>query len=226
MRCVVPALPRVVPQAELVSTRHIYDQLALVYLPIAIGVFAVFAAAILLVVVRYRARTSPSRWSENTLLEGSYAVLLACVAGFLIYLTLSAEHKVDTVANHERPSLRIDVIAAKWEWEFRYPGYGIAARSGVVGDQPLVVPENRAIRFNLTSQDVIHSIWIPQLEFKRDLIHGTVEHVTLTFTQPGWFGGQCAEFCGLHHPEMVFRVHVLSPTAFSTWAAAHRGKVT
>jgi cytochrome c oxidase subunit 2 len=223
---VVSVLSRVLPQAEVVSTRHVYDQLASVYLPIAIGVFVVFAAAILLAVVRYRARARPSRWSENNLLEGSYAVLLACVAGFLIYLTLSAEHKIDTVANHERPSLRIDVIAAKWEWEFRYPGYGIAARSGVVGDQPLVVPENRAIRFNLTSQDVIHSIWIPQLEFKRDLIHGTVEHVTLTFTQPGWFGGQCAEFCGLHHPEMVFRVHVLSPTAFSTWAAAHRGKVT
>jgi cytochrome c oxidase subunit 2 len=212
--------------AALVSTRNVYDQLASIYLPIAIGVFVLFIVTVGYAVLRFHNRAQVSRRSENNLLEGSYAVLLVCTAGFLIYLTLSAEHKVDTVANHERPSLRVDVTAAKWEWEFKYPGYGIAARSGVVGDQPLVVPENRAIRFNLTSQDVIHAIWIPQLEFKRDLIHGTVEHVTLTFTHLGWFGGQCAEFCGVHHAEMVFRVHVLSPGAFTSWAAAHRGGVT
>jgi cytochrome c oxidase subunit II len=207
----------------LISTRRVYDQLASIYLPIAAGVFGLFTVAILLAVMRYRTPDRPSQRAEANVLEGSYATLLACVAGFLIYLTLHDEHKIDTTANHERPSLVVDVTAAKWEWEFRYPRYGIAARSGVVGFQPLVVPEDRAIRFNLRSQDVIHAIWIPQLEFKRDLIHGTTEHVTLTFTHTGWFGGQCAEFCGLHHAEMVFRVHVLTPSAFTTWATTHRG---
>jgi cytochrome c oxidase subunit 2 len=219
---VVVALSRTPSPVALVSTRRVYDGLASVYLPIAVGVFAVVSAAILFAALRYRRRSEPARWAEHNVLEGSYAVLLACVAGFLIYLTLHDEHKIDITANQERPSLRVDVTAAKWEWEFRYPGYGITAHSGTVGDQPLVVPSDRAIRFNLRSQDVIHSIWIPQLRFKRDLIHGTTERVTLTFTRTGWFGGQCAEFCGLRHAEMVFRVHVLSPTAFASWADAHR----
>jgi cytochrome c oxidase subunit II len=220
------SLPGAPPVTALVSTRNVYDGLASIYLPIAIGVFVLFTIAIVGAVVIFRRGREPAQWAENNLLEGSYAVLLACTAGFLIYLTLHAEHKIDTVANHERPSLRIDVTAAKWEWEFRYPSYGISARSGDVGFQPLVVPADRAIRFNLRSQDVIHAIWIPQLRFKRDLIHGTTEFVTLTFTHTGWFGGQCAEYCGIHHPEMVFRVHVLSPSAFTAWANAHRGGST
>ena len=62
---------------------------------------------------------------------------------FLLYLTFTAEHRVDTVVDRERPSLTIDVTAAKWEWQFSYPGYGIVVRSGTVGHQPLVVPSAR-----------------------------------------------------------------------------------
>jgi len=210
----------------LISTRQIYERLASVYLPIAIGVFAFFTLLIVLSVLRYRRRDQPSRRAENNALEGSYAALLVCVVAFLLYLTLTDEHKVDSVANHERPSLVVDVTGSKWEWEFRYPAQRIVGRSGFVGDQPLVVPADRAIRFNLASQDVIHAIWIPQLEFKRDLIPGAVEHVTLTFTRTGTFDGQCAEYCGLHHAEMTFRVRVLPPPAFARWATAHRGGAT
>lgn len=131
------------------------------------------------------------------------------VVAFLLYLTFTAEHKVDTVANRERPTLTVDVTGAKWEWEFSYPQYGIVHRSGTVGRQPLVVPVNEAIRFNLTSQDVLHSFWVPEAEFKHDLFPGNVQHVTLTLTRTGLFSGQCAEFCGLRHPDMVFNVRVL-----------------
>lgn len=210
----------------LVSTRRVFNYLASIYLPIAIGVFCLFALLMIGFAVRGRFRAVPSRSSENNPLEGSYAVLLVCVVAFLLYLTLTREHQVDSVANHERPSLVVDVTAAKWEWEFRYPAQRITAHSGFVGDQPLVVPADRAIRFNLASQDVIHSLWIPELEFKRDLIRGAIEHVTLTFTQVGTFAGQCAEFCGLHHPEMTFHVRVMPPAQFAAWAAAHRGKTT
>ncbi len=209
----------------LISTRHEYDSLATVYLTIAAVVFGIVVVAIVGAVLRYRRHREPSRRSENNLVEAAYAVFLAAVAGVLIYLSLSAEHRVDTVANRERPSLTVDVTAAQWEWSFSYPTYGITARSGVVGFQPLVVPADRAIRFDLRSQDVIHSMWIPELEFKRDLIPGYTEHVTLTFTQTGMFSGQCAEYCGIYHPEMVFRVHVMTPTTFQSWLLAHRGGI-
>ena len=209
--------------ASLISTRGQYDHLASIYLPIAAGVFVAIAATMLFAVLRYHRPRDPSQRAENNLLEGSYTVLLACVVGVLIWLTLTAEHRVDTVANHERPALTVDVTAAKWEWRFRYPAYGIVHRSGTAGDQPLVVPADRAIRFNLTSQDVIHAFWVPELRFKRDLFAGTVEHVTLTFTRLGRFKGQCAEFCGLRHAEMLFHVRVLAPRRFAAWLEANRG---
>jgi cytochrome c oxidase subunit II len=211
---------------SLVSTRREYDHVASIYLPIAIGVFALVLVLTVAAVLRYRHRTDRDSGPADLIrTESAYAVLLALVAAMLIYLTLGAEHRVDTVANQERPALVVDVTGARWEWQFRYPGHGIVRRSGTSGDQPLVVPADRAIRFNLVSQDVIHSFWIPELRFKRDLFRGTVEHVTLTFTRTGSFRGQCAEFCGLRHAEMVFRVVVLTPERFSTWLTAHgRGR--
>jgi cytochrome c oxidase subunit 2 len=212
--------------AGLVSTREEYDHLFSIYVPIAGAVFAIVVLAVAFAVLRYRHNARPTRRGGADMLEGSYAVLLVCVVAFLLFETFTAEHRVDTVAEREHPSLTVNVTAARWEWEFNYPGHNITARSGTVGYQPLVVPADEAIRFNLTSQDVIHSLWIPELRFKRDLIRGTVEHVTLSFTQLGTFDGQCAEFCGEGHAAMIFRVDVLAPATFTRWLAAHRGAAT
>jgi len=204
----------------LVSTRHEYDHLFGIYVPIAIGVFVVIVIAVAFAVLRYRGRkpAEAARWHENNPLEGAYVVVLALTVVFLLYLTFTAEHRVDTVANRQKPSLIIDVTAAKWEWRFAYPAYGFSVRSGTVGNQPLVLPTGEAIRFNLTSLDVIHAFWVPEVRYKHDLIPGSTQVVTLTFTSPGVFPGQCAEFCGLRHAEMVFTVHAVSPTRFLAWA--------
>ncbi|MBV9334695.1 MAG: cytochrome c oxidase subunit II [Solirubrobacterales bacterium] len=203
----------------LVSTRHEYDHLFSIYVPIAIGVFLVIALSVLAAVLIYRRRPPEraARWHEHNPLEGSYAVLLACTAAFLLYLTFSAEHRVDTVSLGERPAVVIDVTGSKWEWTFTYRSYGFSVRSGTVGRQPLVVPAGEAVRFNLTSTDVIHSFWIPALRYKHDAIPGSVQVTTLTFGR-GVFAGQCAEFCGLRHADMIFVAHAVSPAAFSEWA--------
>ena len=203
----------------LVNTRREYDHLFSIYVPIAVGVFLliVLVVAISVVIFRRRPVERAARWHEHNLLEGSYAVLLACVAAFLLYLTFTAEHQVDTVANRERPALTVDVTASKWEWTFTYPTYGFSVRSGTVGRQPLVVPTGEPVRFNLTSADVIHSFWIPALRYKRDAIPGATEIATLTFPA-GVFPGQCAEFCGLRHADMIFVAHAVSRGAFATWA--------
>src|SRR5213080_3019661 len=93
------------PVLALVSTRHEYDHLFSIYVPIAIGVFAVIVLAIVAAVVVFRRRPPEraARWSEHNLVEGSYAALLAGVAAFLLYLTFTAEHRVDTVANRQHP---------------------------------------------------------------------------------------------------------------------------
>lgn len=209
----------------LISTRHEYNALFAIYVPIAAGVFAVVVVVLLGAVLRYRRRepAAVSRRSEHNRLEAGYALLLTATVAFLLYLTFTAEHRVDTVSLQEAPAVTVNVVGAKWEWEFDYPRYGIVHRSGTVGRQPLVVPVSEPVRFNLSSQDVIHSFWVPETEFKRDLIPGATEHVVLTFTQTGLFRGQCAEFCGLRHPEMVFNVRVLPAPAFARWARS-RGR--
>lgn len=208
----------------LVSTRSEYDHLFSIYVPIAIGVFALIFLLVLVAVIVFRRRPPEraARWHEHNPIEGTYAVLLACVAAFLLYLTFSAEHKVDTVANRQPAAVVVDVTGSKWEWTFTYPAYHFSVRSGTVGRQPLVVPAGQAVRFRISSIDVIHSFWIPALRYKHDAIPGSVQIVTLTFA-PGVFPGQCAEFCGLRHSDMVFVTHAVSPAAFAAWARS-RGR--
>ena len=188
-------------------------------MPIAIGVFVVILLVVLGAVLVYRRRPPEraARWHENDRVEGTYAVLLASTAAFLLYLTFTAEHRVDTLANREPPAVIIDVTGSKWEWTFTYPGYGFSVRSGTVGRQPLVVPAGEAVRFQVTSTDVIHSFWIPALRYKHDAIPGSVQITTLSFSR-GVFAGQCAEFCGLRHSDMVFTARAVSPAAFAAWA--------
>jgi cytochrome c oxidase subunit 2 len=66
--------------------------------------------------------------------------------------------------------------------------------------------------------DVIHAFWIPELEFKHDLIPGSTQVATLTFARTGLYQGECAEFCGLRHADMLFNVRVLTPGEFRAWA--------
>jgi cytochrome c oxidase subunit 2 len=204
----------------LVDTSHEYHHLFSIYVPIAIGVFALIVLAAMFAVLRYRGRAPEraARWHEHNRIEGGYALGLALVVGFLLYLTFTAEHRVDTVANHERSSFTVDVTAAKWEWSFSYPAYGITQRSGTVGRQPLVVPTGQAVRFNLRSLDVIHAFWIPAVDYKHDAIPGSTQAFTLTFAKAGLFQGECAEFCGLRHSDMVFNVRAVSPAQFGAWA--------
>jgi len=202
--------------------RHLFD----IYVPIALGVFALIIVAMLAMIVRYgrRPAAKAAKWHENNRVESTYAVLLLFVIAFLLYVTFSAEHKVDTVANREKPALTVDVYGAKWEWRFNYPAYGINRYSGTVGRETFVLPTGEAIRLRLISLDVIHEFWVPALRYKHDLIPGSVQEITVTFPHPGSFKGQCAEFCGIYHARMVFTVKAVSPASFAAWAHAHEDR--
>ena len=214
---------------SIVNTRQVYDWVFNIYVPIAIGVFVLFVVLIVGAVFIYRRRDKAARWHENNLLEGSYAVLLTLVAAFLLYITFTGEHREDLITNNasvsrhdtlERPAVTIDVTASRWEWTFTYPGHTISHQSGAVGHQPLVVPAREPIRFNLRSDDVIHSFWIPYLKYKHDAIAGSVQSVTLYFDRSGTFSGSCAEYCGLLHSYMVFTVQALPASRFRTWLSS------
>jgi cytochrome c oxidase subunit 2 len=200
-----------------------YNDVYDVYVPIAIGVFVLFTGLIVFFAIRgrFRAPERASRRHEHNPLEISYAVLLACVVAFLLYVTYSAEHQIDTVSMTEKPYVTIDVVGAKWEWVFRYPRYGITHESGTVGRQALVVPINEPVRFKITSRDVIHSFWLPVIDYKRDAIPGATEVAILDFDRTGVTEGHCAQFCGLRHADMWFYVDAVTPARFMAWARSH-----
>lgn len=204
----------------IVDETHEYLHLVDIYVPIAGAVFAIITLLAIFAVVwgRRRPREQAARWSEAHLVEGTYAVFLACVVAFLLYETFTVEHKTDTVSLRERPAVTVDVIASRWEWTFEYPGYGITIHSGSTGDSTFVVPSGEPVRFRLSTLDVIHAFWVPGVHFKHDATPGSVQTFVLDFDHPATYPGQCAVFCGLNHAEMVFNARAVSPAGFTAWA--------
>ena len=94
----------------------------------------------------------------------------------------------------------------------------------VVGDQnhnpALILPEGSTVRLLLRSEDVIHSFYVPDFLFKRDLIPGVNNTVDLYIEHTGLFQGHCAEFCGLHHADMNFRVGAVAKSSFQPQLAS------
>jgi cytochrome c oxidase subunit II len=208
----------------LVKTSQQYAHVFGIYVPIAIGVFGLIFLLTIGAVLVYRRRppSQAARWHEHNPLEAGYAVLLACVVAFLLYVTFTAEHQVDAVARGEHPVLTVNVYGSRWEWHFQYPGYGIDRYSGTVGREQLVVPAREPVAYRLISLDVIHQFWVPELKYKHDLIPGAAPVEILTFARPGDFQGHCGELCGLYHTRMVFSVRALPPAQFQAWLAANR----
>jgi cytochrome c oxidase subunit 2 len=110
-------------------------------------------------------------------------------------------------------SSEITVVGHRWWWEVQYPA------EGFITANQLVVPVGESVRLNLTSADVIHSFWVPQLHYKRDLISGQMNYTWLQANEPGVYRGVCAEFCGDQHAHMMFTVVALEPDAYAEWLA-------
>lgn len=198
------------------STRTEFDQLAEVYLPIAIAVFVLVAGAFGFFVLRGRRRSRPTGAATDApRVEAAYVVVLVAVAATLTTLSLRSLNDVDAAASD--PALTVKVTAFQWGWQFDYGKTGVSE----IGDQSrpptLRVPVGEPIRFELATRDVIHSFWVPSQRFKRDAIPGRTNSFDLIFDQLGMNGGKCAEYCGLNHFGMDFNVLALEPDAFERW---------
>ena len=89
----------------------------------------------------------------------------------------------------------------------------------------LILPVGETIRFVLTSRDVIHSFYVPDFLFKRDVIPGVRNRFDITIEEPGMYRGYCAEFCGLDHARMTFSVRALSPADYRDVGRAQAGEL-
>jgi len=117
--------------------------------------------------------------------------------------------------------LRVEVMAQQWMWSFRYAGpddqFGTA--DDIVTNNDLRVPTNTKILFHLTSKDVIHSFFVPNVRLKVDTIPGRVTRVWWDANIPGEYDIVCAEMCGTHHYMMKARLTVYSEEDFKGWMA-------
>jgi cytochrome c oxidase subunit II len=206
-----------------IDTRSQFFDIWNVYWPIALAVFLIILGAILFLGFRYRARSHSAEIArgrdENEPLEAAYAVGLACVAAFLVFLTFS-HMPGGTDSEATGKPLEVKVTGARWNWRFEYPEYGIAEQ-GTQNHVPVLrVPVDTEVDFEGRSIDVIHSFWIPHQRFKRDVFPSFPNRWEMVFgkveTEPG--GGSCAEFCGLEHWDMIFNVLVMPQAAFERWA--------
>ena len=226
-----------------VDTAGQYRDLFDLYWPIAVFVLVVIWLGLLVLAVRFRHRDGDDGWPEQTArrsrLEAAYVGALAVVAAVLVFFTFSTMGRLTADLPAEstsaagrtdadpsetvRPILTIDVIAARWNWRFRYRRLGIEQVGGGQSIPTLVVPTGD-VRFRATSQDVIHSFFIPYLRFKRDAFPQRWTNFTLGFRAPGYHAaeGRCAEFCGLRHAYMQFNVRVLAPDDFERWRRARQ----
>jgi len=207
------------------DTRHEYDALASLYLPIAAAVVLLVLLLVVAFAWRYRARPAsgaPSRTHRAPRTEALYVLVLACVAALLLWRTFTVEARTDHDASGA--GVQVDVTAAKWHWRFEYPAAGIVQRGTDEVPPTLVVPAGRTVDFALRSIDVIHAFWIPARRFKRDATPGFTSRFSLVFPDTGFWrdGGECSEFCGLRHTWMKFHVRVLSPQAFALWLRARQ----
>jgi cytochrome c oxidase subunit 2 len=112
--------------------------------------------------------------------------------------------------------LHVRVTAWQWWWQVEYPDEAHPDRHLVTANE-LHLPAGRPTDIELRSQDVIHSLWIPGLAGKQDLIPGRTNHLVVTPRRPGPLRGQCAEFCGLQHAWMALDVRVEDESAFEAW---------
>ncbi|MDD7968177.1 aa3-type cytochrome oxidase subunit II [Actinomycetospora lemnae] len=191
-----------------------------------VGVLVWGATAWTVAFHRRRAGASdlPRQFQYNLPLELVLTVIPLIIVAVLFYFTVVVQNVVDR--NPQGNELQVDITGFQWNWEFTYPQTpgpnGLPA--SVVGTTQsvpiLVLPVDRPIQFTQESKDVIHSFWVPEFLFKRDVIPDPAANnqkntwVIDRIERPGAFVGRCAEFCGAYHSMMNFEVRALPPAQF------------
>jgi cytochrome c oxidase subunit 2 len=147
------------------------------------------------------------------MLQGWAAAILIGL-GVLTATSFLTDRRLAEAASAASP-LRIRMTAHQWWWQVEYLDPQPAQRFTTANE--LVLPEGRPVHIELTAADVIHSLWIPGLAGKTDLIPGRTTQLDMTPTRAAAYRGQCSEFCGLEHARMAMSVTVAAPAEFDGW---------
>lgn len=208
------------------------QQLELFYVTcwVSLAIFVVVAAVLAYATFKFKARNSADEHAEPPPQgHGNPLVELSLIGASVLALVIIAVPTLRVLwftyempESEKKDSYEVTATGYQWWFKFEYPSElapanAAGAKAPIVAANELVIPAGRAVRINLRTIDVIHSFWLPKLGGKVDMIPNRANHIWLKADQPGYFWGQCAEYCGDSHAVMRFRVVALGPKEFAEW---------
>ncbi len=198
-----------------------------------IGLIVYGVLAYILINHRLAKGAVPATFSNNLRVENWWTLI-----PFLILLAMAvpATKVLIEMDDFDDAEVTIKITGMQWKWQYQYLDQGVEFFSKLATppgqiygtqtkdpwyllevDKPLIVPINKKVRFLVTSNDVIHSWWVPELGVKRDAIPGFIHEAWARIDTPGTYRGQCAELCGVDHGFMPIVVKAVSEMEFNVW---------
>lgn len=205
---------------------------------VAIGLIVFSIMIYSIIAHRKRPGYKPAKFHGNTKLEIIWAIVPAII---LIGLAIPATYVLMRMHDTNDANLTVKVTGLQWKWRYDYLSHGVGFYSNISTppdeianlkaknpnyllevDKPLVLPTNTKIRIVTTSNDVIHSWWVPDLGVKKDAVPGFINETWVYINKPGIYRGQCAELCGMNHAFMPIVVVAMKPNEFNQWLAKQK----
>ena len=192
---------------------------------VTLVIFILVGSVLAYATFKFRARNAEDEHAEPPPQgHGNPLVEVALISGAILSLVVIAIPTVkgilytyDVPAVQKGDTFEVTATGYQWWFKFEYPGEQINGAGPLTTGNELVIPANRPVHVNLRSLDVMHSFWVPKLAGKVDMIPNRANFLWLEADHPGYYWGQCAEFCGESHAVMRFRVIALGPREFNDW---------
>jgi cytochrome c oxidase subunit II len=181
------------------------------FIAVVIGI-GVLTATIALP-MKFRAREgneNPKQTHGNTTLEITWTIIPALILAVMAIFTVPTIFKLAKIPKGP-DVVHVDVMAKQWWWEYKYP------KEGIYTANELHIPIGRPVVLTLTSDNVIHDFWVPELAGKKDVVPGETHTEVIQATHVGTYLGQCAEYCGLSHADMRLRVVAQTQADYDAW---------
>jgi len=180
----------------------------------ALGVFILVEGALLYAVFRFRGKPNdpePHQIHGNTTIEIVWTVIPALILAAIAVPTVRGIFETSVIPAGD--ALKVEVVGHQWWWEFRYPDLNITTANEVH------IPVGQTVSFHMSTADVVHSFWPPRFAGKRDVFPNRETRLWFKAEEAGEYPGQCAEFCGIQHGRMAFRVKAQTAAEFQGWVA-------
>ena len=218
---------------------EVYDlHMIILYICCVIAVL-VYGVILYTIIFHRKSRgAQPSKFTHSTAAEIVWTIIPFLI---LVAMAIPATNVLLKVENFEKSELTIKAIGLQWRWRYEYQDHDVDFYSALADDsrlasirnsefdptevsnyllevdKPLYVPVGKRVQLLLTSYDVIHSWWVPDLAVKKDAVPGYINRLWFQVEEPGIYRGQCAELCGRGHGYMPIVVHAVSEEEFEQW---------